>query len=286
MIFWTGACSPGQGRDPIYTDASVYPDAGFRDATPFPDASDDAGAPDSNVGLPDATILPEYDFTGVYGILDAQDRLFARELDGKIQIVIRSWPYVYTGTIDADGVVNTSSVELTAAGCGIATITGEYDRPSATYRLEHRTCSVDGTPLLSEIVGGFQNDFNTAISGEYELAAAVMDVGNNCWTGPTTGLTVRYGFSLFDGAVAVFTAYDVIVEPAFYGGVSGPGPDFDFSALQRIDGNPEIETAIRGGFSQVTALDPVRFVGIRDVFDRTKGCSFTITLDGVRIQGP
>ncbi len=283
MIFWTGACSPGQGRDPIFADAAVYPDAGFRDATPFPDAAEDAGLPDSAVGLPDAAVVPEYTFTGVYTVLGTGDRMYARELGGKLQLVIRDWPYVYTGTIDASGAVNTTSIELTAAGCAIATITGAYDRVTATYLLEHRTCSVDGNALLSEIFGAFENDFATGVSGEYELAAAVMDA-RNCWSGPLTGHTVRYGFSFFGGAVAVFTAYDMIAEPAFYAGTAGP--EFDFSALQRIDSDPEVVTSLRGSFSQPTANDPVRFTGIRDVFDRTLGCFFTITLDGVRVQGP
>lgn len=280
------ACTPGVGRDPIFADAETIEDGGARDATNPPDAYVDAGLADSAVGLPDAEEMPMYPFTGVFGILNSQDALFAREVEGKLNLVVRAWPYEYVGTIAADGTVDTHSPEMLARGCAEATITGSYDRVNLYFVLEHRTCNEQNETRLSEIRGSFFDTFEQSHSGVYELSATVM-AGFNCWTDLPSGHTVRYAINFIEtSAVAVFTAVDMIPDPAFYRGT--PGGDFAFSAVQTVEhpGFMPIETTIMGHFEQTTANDPLMFSGIRDVWDFTKGCGFTITLDGMRVSYP
>lgn len=282
MIAWTG-CTPGVGRDPVFADAAVIEDVGFRDASPFPDAEVDAGLVDSAVGLPDATIEPEYPFTGIYGILNSTDPLYAREVDGRINLVVRGHPYTYIGTITPEGYVDTESFELRALGCPEATIKGQFDRVGLEFVLEHRTCSPSGQTLLSEIMGGYANDFDPTHSGIFSLTVNVM-AANGCWDGlPTQSAKWAVSF-IGTNAVSVFTAFD-LVPATFYRGI--PGSDYSFSALQNVANNPiSVETSMMASFEQETANDPLRFTGIRDVYDFTRSCSFTVLFDGTRVEGP
>jgi hypothetical protein len=285
VMFACAACSPGAGRDPIFTDAAVR-DATPVDATPVPDVGvPDAGIRDGTVVLPDAGPQPSYPFTGVYGILNADDSLYAREVGGLINIVIGDFPYEYSGTIDEAGNVSTTSPELSRSGCAIARIAGTYDRVAAMYTLLHETCNAVGDPIASRISGGFLANFSPEFSGVFELVAEVVLNPNGCWEGPISNNPVRFAVNyLASGAIAVFTANDLVAEPAWYRGTAGN--DGTFSAIHRVDAMGSVQTAMSGRFEQATANDPLRLIGTRDVYDTVKGCGFSITFDGTRVELP
>jgi hypothetical protein len=280
------ACSPGPGRVPVFPDATVY-DALPRDASPTPDAGmTDTGPRDALVVVNDAGPMVMSPFTGVFGILNAQDNLYARESDGRLNIVIGDFPYEYSGTIDEAGNVETSSPELTRSGCVEARVHGLYDRTSATYQLVHATCNTQGDPLSSAISGGFLRNFVPAFSGVFDLTADVTANPAQCWEGALTDLSLRVAINLLEsGAIAVFTVQDLLPQSAWYRGMAGG--DGSFTAIQRSDaGAAPTRVSIMGSFSQATEQDPLRFTGIRDVYDPVKGCAFTIAFDGTRVALP
>lgn len=277
------ACSDGPGRRPESLDGGVIEDARPFDATSFDGSAFDTGVTDGTIGLPDAMPRGTSSFTGVFGILNAQEALYAREVHDRLNLVIGAFPYDYIGTISSAGMVDVSSQELTRSGCARARVTGSYDRASGTYLLLHETCNSQGAPLSSTIRGGFVDDFDRGRSGIYDLRATVRANPGNCYVGPAENVLVRYAFSfLRSGAMAVFTAEDLIPTPAHYEGAASS--DGSFSAIQRIDASATTEhVAMSGRFEQLTTHDPVRFSGLRDAWDPIKRCAFTITLEGVRI---
>jgi hypothetical protein len=280
------ACTSGPGRPPRTFDDAEVEEAGYRDATAF-DASPYDGGLDRDYGalVIDGGGRSSFPFSGVFGILNSGDPLFAREVNGRLNLVVRDFPYVYTGTIANDGTVDTVSTVLMRSGCAVAKITGRYDRDQAAYVLEHRTCNSGGMPLSSEMMGGFANDFDHSVSGIYELHITVMSNPGNCYGG-MNGVLVRYGFNFLPGgAMAIFTAEDVIPTPTWYQGQSGA--DGSFSATERLGAqDPNPVTSMSGSFTQATANDPVRFSGHRDVWDPLRSCGFSVQLDGVRTVMP
>jgi hypothetical protein len=281
------ACTSGPGRPPTYPDATLADDALPRDASPLPDAEAYDAAPptDAHVVLPDAGPMPTSMFSGIFGILnDAQDKLYAREVDNKIDLIVTRFPYDYIGTIQNDGTVSSTSPELMRSGCPRARIRGHYERATGVYQLFHETCNAQGAVLSATITGGFLDNFG-AWSGIYELTATIMSNLSGCYTGAQSVL-VRYGFNLIgNGEIFIFTADDLISEPQFYDGAwSGNS----FSAIWNISypTPAPIQSTMTGQFSQATANDPVMFSGRRDVYDPSKMCSFSILLQGQRTVIP
>jgi hypothetical protein len=280
------ACTQGPGRTPIFPDTGVEEDAGPRDATIFDSAPVDSG-PDFDAGFQVTDTGPKmsYPFSGIFSILNASSPLYAREVEGRLNLVVTDFPYVYTGTIANDGTVDTTSESLMRSGCAVAKITGKYDRDGAQYVMTHRTCNLQGAPLVSTIMGGFSQNFEPSLSGIYELSITVMNNTNGCYAGQD-GALVRYGFDFLpNNIVQIFTAEDVISTSAWYEGQAGG--DGSFAATQMLatqDPNPV--TSMGGAFSQATANDPLRFRGNRDIYDPLKMCGFSVLLSGMRIVAP
>ncbi len=279
------ACGPGVGRPAMIFDAGERAEAGPIDADVFPDANvvRDAGRGDVGLFVPDSGDTTRFPFTGVFGILNASESLFAREVGDRLMLIAGRPPYIYTGTIDEDGNVDTTSGQLTRSGCAIARITGTYDRVAATYQLLHETCSsVDGTPLSSTIRGGFSQDYAGA-SGVYDLTATLIIDLNGC-ADNNQPQPVRFGVDLLsDGSVVVFAGIDVVSEPGVYvGRLTGSG----FSAIQDLDVGGSQQFAMSGTFMQANANQPVMLSGERDVYSPEGGCTYRIMFDGARAESP
>lgn len=283
------ACTDGPGRPPVYTDASVTPEAGVEDTGPA-DAGEpeDSGPQDVLVVLPDSGPLPEYAFTGQFGILNDSNPLFAREVQGYLQLVVAGLPYDYVGTIDADGNVAVVSTELAGSGCPEPRITGRYTRTDTTFELLHKTCNAAGDPVSSTIRGGFFQDFNPAVSGTYEVTMAVTrDLANCFGLGPVGG-RAYWGLSVAaDRTVSLFVAADPVGPPAAYFGRFTSQDLSAFSAIHHLDAtNDGPQVAMQAQLSQPTANDPVQIAGTRDVYLPETGCTISVEFSGVRVDAP
>jgi hypothetical protein len=280
------ACGPGVGRPSIVVDGTVYAEAGPMDAEAYQDALPvDAGTGDIGVLVPDSGETVRYPFTGVFGILNTTDSLFAREVDDRLMLIVARPPYIYTGTIDEDGDVDVVSHRLTRSGCALARITGNYDRVAATYELRHQTCSeIDGTPLDSMMRGGFGQDFAGA-SGNYDMEATLIQDLNGC-ANSNQPQPVKVGVNLLsDGTVVVFTGVDIVSEPGVYiGRLNGNGTGF--SSIFSIDVNGSQELGMSGEFMQINGNEPVDLMGQRDVWDPEANCVFRVMLVGERSEAP
>lgn len=281
------ACSPGVGRDPVYPDATVTPEAGPQDALPKDVGFADAGPRDVDVFTPDATPLPSFPFTGVFGILDDSAPLFAREVQGRLQIVVGDFPYVYVGTIDESGAVDLGSGELSASGCPEPRIHGTYSRSDALFMLDHETCNAQGQPVASEIRGGFRNDFESTVSGEYDVQMQVVTDASGCFGLGPIPETGRWGLSaLPDGTLSMFVAHDPVGPPAVYfGRVNSAGSAF--AATHHLDAasnGPQL--AMQARFDQPTANDPLKVIGTRDVIRPADGCTFSVAFEATRLASP
>jgi len=279
----SAACSE-PGRLPAFDDAAPRFEAGQRDAEPAPDAIADAGAPDSEVVLFDSGEPPlNFAFTGVWQIDNDQNRLFAREVMGKVAIIIGGTPYVYTGTIEANGDVTTTSPRLLRSGCPDAHITGSFQRMSSAIFLSHVTCGGAG-PFTAAINGGFETNFRPGISGIYRVAGLVMgDSVPPCYAGAPGPFEMFWGINVgpSDNTIVLFTAHDVVAESAVYVGRLDNDGRFDateslFAEVGRSD------VAMRGTFT-AAGLDPAHINGSRDVYDAQRRCTFTIGFDGTKV---
>lgn len=278
------ACSPGPGRDPVFRDAAVVLDAAPADSGAF-DAGDrrDAGVRDANVVLPDAGPPPSYPFTGIFGVFDSADPIFAREVNGRLNLIVGRMPYSYVGSITEAGEVDLVSPELTRGGCLEARILGSYGRSDTQLALQHRSCNAQGQAISSNLRGAFADDFDPRRSGIYRLEGQVVLNTPPCWTGNQAGNVVFYGVSFTgDGSVAVFAAHDVIDEPAVYvGRTTGPN---GFAAIQiasAASGAPQF--SLTGSLEQVSVNDPLVLRLERDVYDPVRGCAFRMVLVGQRV---
>lgn len=281
------ACSPGPGRTPVYPDAAEPHDSGLGDARPRPDSGPpDAGVPDSSIALPDTGRPPDYPFTGVFSVLGDTNKLYAREVNGKLSIIVGTIPYSYVGTISEAGRVEVRSAVLERSGCAQATITGDYERPTAAFFLDHVTCGAGGQPLQGMMRGGFDADFDLGLSGIYELEATLFQNEQGCFTGDPGPTTVRYAIDILAGSnvMSVFTAEDVIPSTTLYAGNVNAG-DLGFSTVEQLFSAPgPFDVGMTGRFTITSAIDPVRLTAQRDVFDPRGNCSFTIVVDGLRIR--
>ncbi len=282
------ACSPGVGRAPVFADAAVVAEAGVTDSGPADAGFVDSGPRDVPVFFPDAgPPPPAYDFTGVYGILNSSDLLFAREVRGQLHLVVGAFPYTYTGSIDGSGEVDLISPELANSQCPEARITGRFSRSDTLFQLEHQTCNTSGEPLNGQIRGGFARNYDDRVSGEYEVRMAVTVDATNCIGLGVVQDSGYWGVSLLDDrTVAVFVAEDPLGAPAVYFGRAQQNLS-GFDALQHFDAATNgAQFSMRAQIDLISALEPVRISGTRDVFLPETGCTFTVNFEATRIQAP
>lgn len=280
LLLALASCTPGPGRQAMYLDAEVHPDAFFPDARADAGFAD-TGVPDSSISLPDGGPLPQYPMTGIFGIVGDRSPVYAREVNGRLNLVIGAPPYIYTGTIAASGAVRLESRPLAFAGCQGASVTGTYDRSAAFYVFRHDTCGGNGARLNVELRGGFDSDYDPRVSGVYEVSANVSLDAQGC--ARTVGeRLVRWAINVIPGsnAASVFTAVDAFEEPTLYLGT-----------FTSANGNvtvldPTFNVSLTGSIVQPTANDQPTFRGRRDVVNPERGCSYTVTFEGHRIAFP
>lgn len=281
------ACSPGVGRDPVFPDATVRVEAGVPDVG-FVDAGfRDAGPQDVPVFLPDAGPPARYPFTGVFGILGDPSLLYAREVQGRLHVVVGGFPYSYVGTISEAGQVDLRSPELEASNCTIPVLRGTYSRPDALHDLLHQTCNAQGQAISSQLRGGFIQDYDAQVSGEYEVQTRVTtDIMNCMGLGPIPE-TGHWGVNLLsDGTIAVFVAWDPVRANMVYFG-RAQGDLSAFTALNYATADTGgTQYAMQARFEQLTALDPVRILGSRDVYLPQEGCTVSVAFEATRVAGP
>ena len=287
LILLAAGCTDGPGRPPVFADAAVRPEAGATDVG-FEDAGfEDAGPRDVPVFVPDSGPPPAYPFTGQFGILNDSSPLFAREVQGRLHLVVGGFPFNYVGTIDEAGRVAVASAELAASGCPEPKITGRYARADTTFQLVHQTCNGQGQTVRSELTGAFFQGFVPEVSGTYEVRMGVTQDPTNCFGLGPVGPSGWWGLSVAaDRTVALFVADDPVGPPAVYFG-RATGDLSSFSALHHLDAAPNgPQMAAQVQLSQPTALDPVQITGTRDVFHPDTGCTFSVAFSGVRVDAP
>jgi hypothetical protein len=280
-------CTEGPGRDPFYADAAVVRDAtpmdlGFFDSGQFRDA----GPEDVPVTVADGGLLPDAPFTGVFGILNSSSSLFAREVDGRLQLIVDDFPYTYVGTITPDGVVNTQSPELTRSGCLVATISGTYDRQGAVFNLEHRTCNAQNDPLSSTMTGGFVENYLPQYSGVYSVDARVVADLQGCYDAPGPVIPATFALSVVASGRTFFFAVDDLVEgnAVAFGTTTSQGA---FQLMQHTSAGGNGRTFVLSGtLSRLTVSDPWIVELDRGVWDPVEDCPFTIEATGTRIAFP
>ena len=219
--------------------------------------------------------------------MDSPASLFAREVQGHLHVVIGDFPYTYLGTIDEAGRVDLFSPELSASGCPEPRLTGTYSRPDALHSLLHETCNARGEPIRAELRGGFVADFDPRLSGEYEVEMQVTsDVTGCIGLGPVPERG-RWGLDLLgDATLAVFVAEDPVGPPAVYFGRAQPDLSA-FTATHHLDATANgPQVAMQARVEAVSANDPVRLVGSRDVFLPATGCTFSVGFEATRVAGP
>ncbi len=277
------ACSEGAGRPPAFPDAQEKVDFGVLDA-PAPDARSDAGFEPSDIEVTDFGPRPAYPFTGIFSILNDQTRLFAREINGRLSILVGDVPYAYVGTIGADGMLDLHAPDLERSGCQVARLSGYYERAAAALFLTHESCTIQGQPLVASLRGGFDADFEPSFSGIYRITIQVTDPGNGCFLGTLDPTEATWGFQLTTLAnrMWIHTAHDIAAQ-TIYGG-NYELNQLSFSTLETIFAAPSAaDGSMRGQFARASANDPPTVTGIRTVFDPARQCSYGARFSGVRI---
>ena len=287
----TVACSTNPGRPPAFADATVRQDSEPTDSGSVDAGFYDAGPIDSAIGLPDATPPPSFPFSGVWSIDGDSALLHAREIAGRLAVIVGAlpaFPYVYTGTISPSGEVLARSNILERSGCPQALLTGRYDRSNARFSLRHTSCRADGSPFTADLVGAFIQDHDLALSGVFDLQAMVVSDPTSCFAEGPGPFNVFYGISFYTPArlVWVTTLVDVVDDPVVHIGRYDP-TDGAFATLAQAFAQPgQFDTAFSGGFMQLSANDPLRFSGLRDILISRTGCAFQIAVEGVRVVLP
>jgi hypothetical protein len=277
------ACSPGVGRDPVFSDAAVRADAEPVDAGEADaGARRDAGATDAEVFLPDAGPGPRSVFTGVFRAFSVPEPLYAREVEGRLSLMFGGPPYTYSGNIEQDGDFRLTSAELLRAGCLEAVVVGNYERATGLFELQHRTCTSRLEPVSSDLRGAFVDDYHPERSGIFELETQVVLNSPPCWDGDQRGRVTHAVSFLASGEVAVYTAADLFEPPALY---VGRATERDWSFVARYQTAPVggSEVAISGRFTQVSVDDPLVLAAERDVFYPTRNCTFRVQMSGTRV---
>ncbi len=284
------ACSEGAGRPPVFPDAELLFDAAPVDFGPRIDAGLDAGFAPSDVELVDSGPPAAFPFSGVYSYLGGADRLLAREVRGRVSIIVGQPPFVYVGTIDGPGNVNLRSPLLERSGCDMATITGYYERPAAALFLRHQSCSVAGTAIDAQMRGGFDADFARPWSGVYLVEARVDPARDlrRCYQGMATVQGLLWGVSVIGATntVIVHTAHDLIGSQTVYVGTAEAAGRTFAAVEDQVYGLPQLRVSIQGQFIQNSVNDAPVIVGQRDVFDPVRNCTFPMQFVGTLIAGP
>lgn len=282
LVALAAACSPGPGRAPVFADAAVRPEAGVIDAGFF-----DSGVNDAAVVPFDAGPPPEFPFTGVFGIVDDANPLFAREVQGQLHLVVGAFPYTYVGTIDEAGRVDVSSAELAGSGCTINGITGTYARTDALYDLQHVTCNARGETVESRLQGAFTADYDGTWSGAYAVRMEVVTDVMGCLGLGALEDPGLWSLSLLgDGSVAIFVAEDPLAAGVVYFGRARPDRT-SFTALQHLDANANGPQVSMQGMMALPMNDvPASFSGRRDVFLPETACTVSVAYVAERVAAP
>lgn len=285
LVLFASACTEGPGRDPVIRDSGVVTDSGIFDLGFYDSGVDrDAGPSDVPIGVSDSGVPPEYPFTGVFGILDSASLLYAREVNGRIHLVVDRFPYNYDGTISPEGEVDAVGPELTVGGCLVARIRGTYDRVNALFELLHETCNQNNQALSSTMRGGFLEDFDHNYSGVYRLDAQVVFDPNHCYDQPAPTIRVLWALDFFGTGQTVLWAVDDFFDyPATAFGTRTSATAF--VATQDLSSGSGQSFASSGSFTQVGAFEPEVRIR-RDVFNPDRGCSFSVEAIGPRIDSP
>lgn len=289
------ACVPEPGRLPNYPDADPL-DAGQMDGFEIRDVRydpPDTGPVDSAIGLRDTGPPVSYPFTGVFVMNGSSEKLYAREVSGRLSLIVGSSPNEYIGLIDQNGNVRLGSEILNRTGCATSSITGVYERATAFYTLQRTGCDGSGQPFNQDLRGNLvpdpRDDYESAYSGVYQLELTVMFNPGGCFEGPMGPYTKRYGLSILPGAtgVVVFTGEDIIGHPVNYIGVIDT-QNLSIFANHRPFGAPNanVDVALTGQIAQFDPMGVPQFSGQQDVYDFDKQCGFSLVFSGERVDRP
>ncbi|MFO0727411.1 MAG: hypothetical protein U1E65_26780 [Myxococcota bacterium] len=279
-----GACTEGAGRPPGFEDAAEIEDAKPMDALPR-DTGIDAGLGPSDVEVTDFGPAPSYPFTGIFSVLNDQTRLFAREINGRLSVLVGDVPYAYLGDINVDGMLNLEAPELVRSGCAEAKLFGYYERASAALFLTHRSCTPQGQPFEAMLRGGFDSDFEPTFSGVYQMTVQVTSDPGGCFLGTHDPTQATWGFQLTTIAnhMWVYTAHDIAAQTIYAGNYETNM--LTFSVLETIYATPSAaDTSMRGQFQRISVNDPPTVTGFRTVFDPTRNCTFQVNFSGTRVS--
>lgn len=283
-----GACSPGPGRQPFveHSAEEVSIDAGLDDTLGRPDVGPlEVG--DVAIGVTDFGPPPRFPFTGIFSAFGTSSPLYAREIDGRLVLLFGTPPYIYVGSIDAEGQVITRSLVLERSGCPGATLVGQYGRASATFELDHVSCSLSGERIRSTVRGGFASDFVPAQSGVYEGRIAAWRDPLRCGRGLPLGSLLRWGLNVLpDGRAMVITAIDPLPEPLIYLGRLSRG---GLALIATVSEGPEPQgVAFQGSALPGVEGQRATLSGQRDAWrpNGLGGCTFSMDVALERVSSP
>ena len=247
------ACSPGVGRPVVFPDAGEPKDEGVFDMPPPPV---DMGVRDfgpSDIALFDRGMPPPAPFIGAYAILNSADLLFAREIDGQLQLTVTNFPYTYEGT---------------------------FERSGATFARQHRTCGANGSFLESEIRGAFFEDFSADVSGVYQVDQRLDSDVFGCAPEVQGSFTWAIN-ALGGGAANVFMARDIAPPHTYFGTLRNQRRVLGAVYRATAESNSR-EASLEGQFSQLTTNDELVFSGQRQVYLPDTDCQFAVTFTATR----
>lgn len=278
-------CLPGPGRDVVFPDAMAdIRELGVPDLGTAPDAGR-FQAGDVPVGVTDFGTRPRFPFTGVFSAFGTNGNLLAREIDGRLAVVIETAPYVYVGTIDPEGRVDARSPVQERGGCPEATLKGQYGRFDATLVLQHRTCNARGELVTLSLQGGFLTDFVPALSGVYAGRVEALVDAFGCAQGVAPS-PLRWGVNILsDGRALVVTLFDPIEEPFVYLGRLSNGT---LALLAPVASRAEAQgVAFQGALAPAAAGQRAGLSGRRDVWRPVGGgCTFSMDVKLSRVDSP
>lgn len=276
------ACGTNPGAPAVFEDAGAPPeDLGPPDLGVGPDAEPyEVG--DVAIGVTDFGTPVLYPFTGVFNAFGVDGPLIAREIDGRLALLVEQAPYFYHGSIDASGQVELRSAPLSRSGCPASSITGAYDRVGATFDLLHTTCGQTGQPIQSRLRGGFSSDFTTDVSGIYEGQVISVTDPDGCSAG-IDNTFMKWGLNVLpDGRAMLVSLVDVIDEPyAFLGRISS-GSLALVATLQV--GQTAQQMSFSGAASVPVAMMPASLVGQRNLWRPELGCAFSLQVSMTRTR--
>lgn len=275
------ACSPGPGSEAADFDAGRPTPTDGPHLVPWDDVRTDAGASEDAGPAPsDPEPQPKYFFTGVFGIAGSPQSVIAREVDGRLLLMIRRFPQVYVGDIDEAGQFSLKSPIQLRSGCAKAEIQGQFDRVALRYQLHYEGCEdTEPTPVTGNMEGRFMHAFDADRSGVFEGRAEVL---SDACEPKADAATVRWTVNVYGFAPTLRMLMWPAIEPfspdAAYFGVmdvekqSLPGTAWSTQAEQVAAGGVGLD----GHFVQKNLNDPLVLSGRRQVFDPDSGCVYPL----------